>query len=589
MSYGLAVSAIFLFGLVALQALLHIRSAPQRSRLADDTASFVASAVRGIVVRFAPAEDAQAAGEFAGDGASTATRWAIFLASRGMLAMLISSVSAAIVGLLTVFVAYQQVQLLESQTTIMADQKNVMITDNNNRLLEFHLASLLQDVRKNNENAKNLDAAAREPHVPWHVLTDRVIVISRALGDVPLPVPTADGRRVAPNKERGVLLATLVAEHFRFSASGETLWLQNADLAALSSPASNQVTSLGKIDLQRADATRSALHRFDFSHADLRYSQLPQAVAFKGSSLRTFVRMRELALHRMPLVMSVDLENAIVPNEHWLRELESVMPANSFSPLAWKVERFGSLYRVVRNSNAMLARTDEILVHAVDEELDCAMVGACAHGGTFCEQIDALVAQTTNARELGSLFVTADYLVNTWSIDRNLGPDARDENLRRQEKVKDLGRCLISAVFKPNKPVDLSGMSLRIADLSAADLTATTFENTTGIVHMQGAVLPVAENFRGSTVTFGRSLGGVVVPGADWEHRLCLAYVQAHPSRHEFGEQSGFDFDQYNVSAKDGRFLLEPTAGGCWKDRPWLIGTDQLRIAFCQACAPIAS
>lgn len=140
---ALSFVAALLFIMVFVQAAMHLTGAPLRQRMVSETSKVVEEISTNIAERLdSPA--AKAASPMLGRVAATIAQWVVFFGSRAAVAGLLGAVSSALLGVLTVAVAYQQVVLLDKQSAIMRDQTQVMTADNNARTRPGVRSSLLQ-------------------------------------------------------------------------------------------------------------------------------------------------------------------------------------------------------------------------------------------------------------------------------------------------------------------------------------------------------------------------------------------------------------------------------------------------------------
>lgn len=598
---GLAAAVGLLFLLVSAQASLYIGTLPARERLLRETGELV----EALALKTLPDEEGEEPAETASlfrRAATTFARWFLFLKTTAATAGLLGVISAALVGLLTVFVAYQQVVLLDSQNLVMERQTRVMTAENNARTLEYHLESLVDDVRQRRGAHVLEDREAAERIPTWEVLKQRANVISRSLEELPVVREGSEVKRsgepVLASRERGQLLAVLVSEKFDWNAAaGVTLEVPNADLTALPPAPAFSTVDLGPIDLSGSYATEAGLGNYDLTRADLSGAVLPEAIAFRGSILRripSLARIRLVEPDRFPHAV---LDGARVPGDgddddqqglpaaDWLRELEAVVGIEGFSAVPWRIRRIGSEGVIVPHPVPEMQQAEEALERKLREVVYCSdnPYLECEQAvADFCGLYRRLFLHPAlSAQERGSLFALSLALIDPYA--------SGGQRLTREESKRfpELEACVGQESFGPGKLlVDISMLEISNADLRNVDLANLRMRGAQLDGYFSGATLPDALSFAEARRVFdaqGWTDFDAFVPAPDWEYQVCSARAGVG----HVLEEPFFPFDTLDVGrSEDGRFTFQWGTGSC--DGPLLMNPSPAeREAFCRRCAVI--
>jgi hypothetical protein len=595
-----AVALLFL--LVFAHAYLQMAGAPQRERMIEDAATTAGALTLAVANRLGGplVEDSTQTNEITGlfaRSAATAARWVLFFASRGAITGLLGVAASSVAGLLAVYVAFLQVRLLEHQSTIMDMQTDIMAAENNARTLEYHLDSIVRDVRvsKPIEKAMLESESRGESYVPPPqyvspmILAQRVNVVSRAMDVIGTKRPEGS---FALSRERGVLLATLIAEGFDFANAGGRLSLPSSDLTAIPPYPVNGSLSLGKIDLSQSYAAATELHGYDLTAAQLTGAVLPPSRNLSRSVLRNpRPSLANFRAEHMRLD-AADLSGAEVPTEDWLRELEGSTGTEGFGATPWVVNPIAGaghtrfIVRAHPDPDLRLAEAS-LSFAATSARYRCAELGQSCTAAidTFCRVFARLIEHPLlNARGRGSLFsfgVVAARLRIDLFYERPTADDARTVSI--VSALEAMERCVVSTTFTGRSEIDISLLSIAAIDYRGADLSRVRWKSTSVSGQFDKAKLPAADNFADAESVVpseGPGYDEAEVPTADWEYRVCMNRAKTHVVL-EF-----FPFSALAVVRERDRFVLRPSrcAGPSMAD-----DSEAERKRYCESCAAVAN
>jgi uncharacterized protein YjbI with pentapeptide repeats len=599
---GLLFLIAILFLVVMAQAALHIAGAPLREQLVSDTGALVGSLATVAL------PDSQVP-TFAQNASMVASRWIIFFASRGVVSGFLGIIATTLIGVLTVYVAFMQVRLLQSQT-------DTMTTENNARTLEFHVNLLISDIRKSlpveEEIRRPGEHLVKIPdgYVSPKIVGQRINVISRTLDTV-----SADksGDSLELSRERGMLLAILIAEGFPLEDAG-ALDFRSSDLTSIPPSPNDNMFSLGEVDLSNSFAVETELTGYDFSSAKFRNARLPIASRFEGSRFRSEVLTYDEYTRSWDLEQ-VDLTDAQVPTPTWLRELERAAEPNGFVASAWRIETKGGRHFIRVHPDAQMREVGVRLSGAAQDAL-----GRCSFGfadckeriSRFCGQFSSLMSRNALSHlEKGSLFALGVKSVwgDTPIAFASFATEGEIEAvaLKRKAVQEELRKCVMSASFQKDVKIDVTGLTVSGIDFAGIDLSQLDFADTSLFgVSFSGARLPAAEMLLKASRIDRSRLGDIgdtrdvqietsiapwinaTVPTADWESKLCLAEfpnsaetdVRTHgrvnfPFMHLRVVREGDGYVLRREQCSDEELAPEPTA------EQW--------AEFCKKCAAVAA